>query len=102
MAVRQPDTISRERAPRRCPCGRGPFAGCCGPLLAGERPAETYAAILAFLGAAPHELEEYPRVFDRDYEPMRPETRHALTERFAEPNRRLEALLGRELGWTRP
>ena len=68
----------------------------------GERPAETYAAILAFLGAAPHQLEEYPRVFDRDYEPMRPETRHALTERFAEPNRRLEALLGRELGWTRP
>ncbi|HET6601380.1 MAG TPA: sulfotransferase, partial [Gaiella sp.] len=56
----------------------------------GERPAETYASILAFLGAAPHELEEYPRVFDRDYEPMRAETRVALARSFAEPNRRLE------------
>ena len=64
----------------------------------GERPAETYASILAFLGAAPHELEEYPRVFDRDYEPMRAETRVALARSFAEPNRRLEALLGRSLG----
>jgi hypothetical protein len=65
----------------------------------GERPAETYAEILAFLGAAPHELDGYPRVFERDYAPMRPETRAALAASFAEPNRRLEALLGRELGW---
>ncbi len=65
----------------------------------GERPAETYASILAFLGAAPHELADYPRVFDRDYAPMRPETRAALVERFAEPNQRLERLLGRPLGW---
>lgn len=66
----------------------------------GERPAETYASILAFLGAAPHQLPDYPRVFDRDYEPMRAETRAALAATFAEPNRRLEALLGRELGWS--
>ena len=66
----------------------------------GERPAETYASILAFLGAEPYELSDYPRVFDRDYEPMRPETRAALAASFAEPNRRLEALLGRELRWT--
>jgi len=65
----------------------------------GERSAETYASILTFLGATPHELEEYPRVFDRDYEPMRVETRAALAEAFTEPNRRLEALLGRSLGW---
>lgn len=65
----------------------------------GERPAETYASILAFLGAAPHELDEYPRVFERDYEPMQEETRRALAARFAEPNRRLERLLGRPLGW---
>jgi hypothetical protein len=65
----------------------------------GQRPAETYASILSFLGAAPHALADYPRVFDRDYEPMRPETRAVLVERFAEPNRRLEALLGRGLGW---
>ena len=65
----------------------------------GERPAETYASILSFLGADPHELPEYPRVFDRDYEPMRPETRAALAATFVEPNRRLESLLGRNLGW---
>lgn len=65
----------------------------------GERTAETYAAVLRFLGAAPHALERYPRVFDRDYPPMRTETRAALAERFAEPNRRLEALLGREPPW---
>ena len=65
----------------------------------GERPAETYAAILAFLGAEAHELGEYPRIFGREYAEMRPETRAALTQTFAEPNRRLEALLGRELGW---
>jgi hypothetical protein len=65
----------------------------------GERPAETYATFLTFLGAAPHALADYPRVFDRDYAPMRAETRATLAERFREPNRRLEALLGRELGW---
>ncbi len=67
----------------------------------GERPGETYGSILAFLGAEPHALDEYPRVFDRDYGPMDEQTRAALAERFAEPNRRLEALLGRELGWNR-
>jgi hypothetical protein len=65
----------------------------------GEKPAETYAAILAFLGAAPHDLEEYPRVFDREYEPMRADTRVRLAASFAGPNRRLEELLGRSLGW---
>ena len=65
----------------------------------GERPAEAYGAILAHLGAPPHRLADYPRVFDRDYARMRPETREALAARFADPNRRLEALLGRELGW---
>ena len=65
----------------------------------GERPAETYASILSFLGADPYELPEYPRVFDRDYEPMQPETRAALAATFVESNRRLESLLGRSLGW---
>jgi hypothetical protein len=65
----------------------------------GARPAETYASVLSFLGAEPHVLDSYPRVFDRDYPPMRTETREALTARFAEPNRRLERLLGRPLGW---
>lgn len=65
-----------------------------------ERPRETYARVLDFLGAPAHELDAYPRVFDRDYPPMRPETRERLQARFAEPNERLEQLLGRELGWS--
>jgi len=68
----------------------------------GERPAETYAEILSFLGAAPHALDTYPRVFDRSYAPMLPATRERLAATFAEPNRHLDALLGRELGWTVP
>ena len=31
---------------------------------------------------------------------MEPATRQALRERFAEPNRRLYELLGRDLGWS--
>ncbi len=65
-----------------------------------DAPAETYARVLDFLGAPPHELDEYPRVFDRDYPELRPDTRARLAERFAEPNRRLYELLGRDLGWT--
>jgi Sulfotransferase domain len=66
----------------------------------GEKPAETYAAVLSFLGVEPHALDDHPRVFDRDYAPMRRETRAALAERFAEPNRRLERLLGRDFAWS--
>jgi Sulfotransferase domain len=66
----------------------------------GEKPAETYAAVLSFLGVEPHALDDYPRVFDRDYAPMRPETRASLAERFAEPNHRLERLLGRDFAWS--
>ena len=62
-------------------------------------PAETYARVLRFLGAPPHELPSYPRVFDRDYPAMRPGTRAALAAFYAEPNRRLSALLGRDLAW---
>jgi Sulfotransferase domain len=64
-----------------------------------EKPADVYASVLEFLGAAPHQLGAYPRVFDRDYPPMRSATRAALQARFAEPNRRLRRLLGRDLGW---
>jgi hypothetical protein len=62
-------------------------------------PAGTYARVLSFLGAPQHELREHPRIFSRDYEPLDPAARAALEERYAEPNRRLAALLGRELPW---
>jgi hypothetical protein len=64
-----------------------------------EAPAETYARLLEFVGAPPHELGSYPRVFSRDYQPMRPETRRELEAYYAAPNRRLSELLGRELAW---
>jgi hypothetical protein len=66
--------------------------------LLGE-PERTHAQVLEFLGAAPHRLESYPRVFERQYEPMPAETRRRLAAEFAEPNRRLYELLGRNLGW---
>ena len=62
-------------------------------------PERTHARVLGFLGAAPHLLDSYPRVFEREYEPMSPKTRAALAAEFAEPNRRLYELLGRDLGW---
>ncbi len=65
-----------------------------------ERTPDTYARVLEFLGAGPYELESFPRVFDRDYPDMKPETRRLLAEYFAEPNRRLYELVGADYGWT--
>jgi hypothetical protein len=58
-----------------------------------------HARVLEFLGARPHRLGSYPRVFERRYEPMEPETRARLAADFADSNRRLYELLGRDLGW---
>ncbi|HSB38794.1 MAG TPA: sulfotransferase domain-containing protein [Gaiellaceae bacterium] len=66
----------------------------------GADPAAAHARVLEFLGAAPHRLDAYPRVYEREYAPMRPETRERLAAEFGEPNRRLYGLLGRDLGWT--
>jgi len=55
--------------------------------------------VLDFLGVEPHALESFPRIFERDYGEMEPATRAALQQEFAEPNRRLAELLGRELPW---
>jgi len=65
----------------------------------GGDPDGTYARVLEFIGAGPHHLDAYPRVFERQYEPMRPDTRSRLAGEFAEANERLYALLGRNLGW---
>ncbi|HYX89257.1 MAG TPA: sulfotransferase domain-containing protein [Gaiellaceae bacterium] len=64
-----------------------------------DEPGRTHARVLEFLGAQPHRLDSYPRVFEREYAPMRPETRAALAAEFARPNERLYELLGRDLGW---
>jgi hypothetical protein len=63
-------------------------------------PSGSYARVLDFLGVAAHDLSDYPRVYEQTYGEMRPETRRRLTEHFAEPNRRLYDLLGRDLGWS--
>ena len=65
-----------------------------------DRPGKTFARVLAHVGAPPYELGEYPRVFGREYPKLEPGLRRRLAERFAEPNRRLYELLGRDLGWT--
>jgi len=65
-----------------------------------ELPRETYGRVLSHLGAPRHDLGDYPRVFARDYSEMSAETRVRLGEYFAEQNRRLYELLGRDLGWT--
>jgi len=65
-----------------------------------DDPAGAHARVLDFLGAPPQRLESYPRVYEREYEPMRPETRDLLAAEFEQPNRRLYKLLGRELGWS--
>ena len=65
-----------------------------------EQPARTYARVLEFLGAPPYRLDSYPRIFTRDYADMAPDTRRALAREFAEPNRRLYELVGRNFGWT--
>jgi hypothetical protein len=62
-------------------------------------PGAAYARVLEFLGAAPHRLGSYPRVFERRYDAMSPETRASLVAEFAEPNHRLYELLGRSLAW---
>jgi len=62
-------------------------------------PGQTYSRVLGFLGAPGHELGSYPRVYQQEYAELRPDTRRRLAEYFAEPNRRLYELLGRDLGW---
>jgi hypothetical protein len=65
----------------------------------GSAPELTHARVLEFLGAAAKPLDAYPRVYERQYDPMAPETRGRLASEFEEPNRRLYELLGRDLGW---
>jgi sulfotransferase family protein len=65
-----------------------------------DRPADTYALVLDHIGAESHELDDYPRIFSREYSEMRPETRRRLSEYYSEPNRRLYELLERDLEWT--
>lgn len=61
--------------------------------------AGAYERVLDFLGVEARGLESYPRIFERDYGGMDAATRAMLEDEFAEPNRRLEELLDRDLPW---
>jgi len=64
-----------------------------------QDPGGTYRRVLEFLGLDAHDLPSYPRIFEREYEHMPVDTRAQLESSFAEPNSRLQAMLGRELHW---
>jgi Sulfotransferase domain len=62
-------------------------------------PASGMQEVQRFLGLDPAPAAEYPAHNARGYSPMDPATRRMLTDRFAEPNRRLYAYLGVDYGW---
>jgi Sulfotransferase domain len=71
-------------------------------LLTDDLAAEsagTYRRVLEFLGVDAQGLDAYPRIYERDYGAMSAGTRARLEAEFAEPNRRLAELLGRDLPW---
>jgi hypothetical protein len=66
-------------------------------------PRRVYDAAVAFLGLDPDPAaRDFPVRNRASYAPMRPQTRVALREFYAEPNRRLERRLGRPMGWQSP
>ena len=65
-------------------------------------PPGTVRRVTDFLGLQPYEGPLPPPRNVADYAPMKPETRRRLREVFAEPNRRLEEHVGRDLGWQGP
>lgn len=64
-------------------------------------PETAYRGVLDFLGLqVPARPPQFKAHNARPAGGIAPETRTRLAEHFAEPNRRLEELLGRRLGWT--
>jgi hypothetical protein len=60
-----------------------------------------FSRVLDFVGLPQHRLSHYPPQNVRRYPPMDSATRRRLVEYFTEPNERLYAFLGRDLGWER-
>jgi hypothetical protein len=63
------------------------------------RPQEIYAEVLGFLGLREWQLDAFPEHNKKPYSAIEPDVRARLEERYAEPNERLERLLGRQFGW---
>ena len=62
-------------------------------------PEATLQTVFAFLGLERWSAAQYPALNQRPYSGMSDEARASLAAAYAEPNRRLGTLLGRELGW---
>lgn len=67
-----------------------------------DDPRRSMAQVADFLGVPEWQAERYRTRGAQGEEPIPPATRARLARAFAEPNRRLEALLDRELDWTSP
>ena len=65
-------------------------------------PEAAYSRVLDFLEVEAHALASYPRIFERDYGVMKPETRTRLEGYFEEPDRRLADVLKESPGNLRP
>lgn len=65
-------------------------------------PVGAVRRVTDFLGLRRHPGPLPPAKNVASYGTMKPETRQRLRELYAEPNRRLEEHLGRELGWQKP
>jgi hypothetical protein len=65
-------------------------------------PAETYARTLEFLGLREWKLKDFPEYNKKPYSTLDPKTRARLEQRYAEPNARLEELLGERFAWSSP
>jgi len=63
------------------------------------RPAEIHAEVLEFLGVRPWQFKRIEHRNRASYSPLEPALRAELEARYAEPNARLERLLGRDFGW---
>ena len=64
-----------------------------------ERPRETVEEIQRFVGLPVMDLGPYTPFNTREYDRMEPELRARLAASFAEPNRELAELVGRDFGW---
>lgn len=66
------------------------------------QPEDTMSRVADFLGVPVWRADNYRVRGAQGKEAITPETRTRLAQMFAEPNRQLEELLGRDLDWTRP
>lgn len=62
-------------------------------------PDSTFRAVLRFLGLRDMSLDGYEKMNAHSYSSMSAKARGFLEERFEQPNRALNALLERDLGW---